>query len=109
VNLFKGIKMDGTLNIVDDETIDLNTILSNLTSFDIISSAKDSGNVNIESDENIKTQIISQLYVRAAEKLNDKDFLDGFFRGVKPTLEGMILKAKVIEITESNVNIVCTI
>ena len=106
VNLFKGIKMDGTLNIVDDETIDLNTILSNLTSFDIISSAKDSGNVNIESDENIKTQIISQLYVRAAEKLNDKDFLDGFFRGVKPTLEGMILKAKVIEITESNVNIV---
>jgi len=106
VNLFNGIKTDGTLNIVDDETIDLNTILSNLTSFDIISSAKDSGNVSIESDENIKTQIISQLNVRAAEKLNDKDFLDGFFRGVKPNLEGMILKAKVIEISESNVEII---
>jgi len=105
-NLINGIKENGTLTQIDGETIDLNAILSNLTSFDIISSAKESGNVNIESDENSKTQIIAQLNVSAAEKLNDDDFLDGFFRGVKPTLEGMILKAKVIEISESNVEIV---
>jgi len=105
-NLINGIKVDGTLTQIDGETVDLNSILSNLTSFDIISSAKESGNVSIESDENSKTQIIAQLNVSAAEKLNDKNFLDGFFRGVKPTLEGMILKAKAIEITESNVEIV---
>ena len=41
---------------------------------------------------------ILQLNVQAAGKLKDKGFLDGYFRGVSPSLVGMILKAKTIQI-----------
>jgi hypothetical protein len=96
--LSKGISANGQLVNKDDETIDLKSILATLTSSDIISSAKGSGNVNIQSDENSKTQIIAQLNVQAAGKLKDKDFLDWYFRGLSPSLVGMILKAKTIKI-----------
>ena len=96
--LSKGISANGQLVMTDDETIDLKSILTTLTNNNIISSAKGSGNVNIQSDENSKTQIIAQLNVQAAGKLKDKDFLDGYFRGVSPSLVGMILKAKTIQI-----------
>jgi hypothetical protein len=96
--LNNGISAKGELVMTDEETIDLKSILSTLTSSDIISSAKGSGNVNIQSDENSKTQIIAQLNVQAAGKLKDKGFLDGYFRGVSPSLVGMILKAKTIQI-----------
>ena len=96
--LRNGIKPTGVLTVTDDETINLKDILANLTSFNVISSAKESGNVTIQSDENSKAQIIAQLNVESASKLKDKDFLDGFFRGVAPSLDGMILKAKTIQI-----------
>jgi hypothetical protein len=96
--LNNGISAKGELVMTDEETIDLKSILSTLTSSDIISSAKGSGNVNIQSDVNAKAQIIAQLNVQAAGKLKDKDFLDGYFRGVSPSLVGMILKAKTIQI-----------
>ena len=97
-NLRRGVTTDGELRRIDDEVIILKDVLANLTGFNIISSAKDSGNVNIQSDENSKAQIIAQLNVEAAGKLKDKDFLDGFFRGVSPSLEDMITKAKSIQI-----------
>ena len=50
--LNNGISAKGELVMTDEETIDLKSILSTLTSSDIISSAKGSGNVNIQSDEN---------------------------------------------------------
>jgi len=94
-----GINLSGKLLMNDDEeTIKLDSILSTLTSSDIISSAKGSGNVNIQSDVNAKAQIIAQLNVQAAAKLEDKDFLDWYFRGLSPSLVGMILKAKTIKI-----------
>ena len=96
--LNNGISAKGELVVTDEETIDLNSILSTLTSSDIISSAKGSGNVNIQSDENSKSQIIAQLNVQAAGKLKDNDFLDWYFRGLSPSLVGMVLKAKTIQI-----------
>lgn len=107
-SLRTGFKNDGT--IVKDEDgdaiIDLPEILTNLTSFDILNSAKESGNLTIESDENAKAQIIAQLNVAAAEKLKDKGFLDGFFRGINPSLEGMILKAKSISINPEETTVI---
>jgi hypothetical protein len=97
-NLRRGITTDGNFRKIDDEVINLKDILTNLTGYNIISSAKESGNVDIQSDENSKAQIIAQLNVEAAGKLKDKDFLDGFFRGVSPSLEDMITKAKSIQI-----------
>jgi len=96
--LRKGITTDGSFKKIDGEVINLKDILTNLTGYNIISSAKESGNVDIQSDENSKAQIIAQLNVEAAGKLKDKDFLDGFFRGVSPSLEDMITKAKSIQI-----------
>ena len=98
IDLLKRISANGQLVTKDDETIDLKSILANLTSSDIISSAKGSGNVNIQSDENSKAQIIAQLNVQAAGKLKDNDFLDWYFRGLSPSLVGMVLKAKTIQI-----------
>jgi len=97
-NLKRGVGTNGALRKIDDELINLKDVLANLTSYNIISSAKESGNVNIQSNENSKTQIIAQLNIEAAGKLKDKDFLDGFFRGVSPSLDDMILKAKTIQI-----------
>jgi outer membrane protein OmpA-like peptidoglycan-associated protein len=49
--------------------------------------------------------VISQLTVAANEQLKDKDFLDGFFRGVKPNITDMILKAKDIQIKQQDVTV----
>lgn len=91
----------------NDETLNIPEVTTTLSGIDIITAAKDSGNVvNKQNDETSKTQIITQLNVEAAEKLKDRDFLDGFFRGVSPSLEGMILKAKSISITPGDTQII---
>ena len=91
----------------NDETLNIPEVTTTLSGIDIITAAKDSGNVvNKQNDETSKTQIITQLNVEAAEKLKDRDFLDGFFRGVSPTVEGMILKAKSISITPGDTQII---
>jgi ribosomal protein S17E len=109
-NISKGLKVDGTLvKFGDDmdESLNIPELTKTLTNIDIISAAKDSGNViNTENNETSKTQIISQFNVLAAEKLKDKDFLDGYFRGLSPNIEGMILKAKEISITPGDTQIV---
>ena len=106
----KGIKPTGEMrNFGDDndETLNIPELTTTLAGIDIITAAKDSGNVvNKQNDETSKTQIISQFNIDAAEKLKDKGFLDGFFRGLNPSLEGLILKAKSITIAPGDTEII---
>ena len=91
----------------NDETLNIPELTTTLANIDIITAAKDSGNVvNKQNDETSKTQIISQFNLDAAEKLKDKGFLDGFFRGLNPSLEGLILKAKSINIDPGDTEII---
>jgi hypothetical protein len=91
----------------NDETLNIPELTTTLADIDIITAAKDSGNVvNKQNDETSKTQIISQFNIEAAEKLKDKGFLDGFFRGLNPSLEGLILKAKSITIAPGDTEII---
>ena len=81
----KGIKPTGEMrNFGDDndETLNIPELTTTLANIDIITAAKESGNVvNKQNDETSKTQIISQFNIDAAEKLKDKGFLDGFLEG----------------------------
>ena len=91
----------------NDETLNIPELTTTLADIDIITAAKESGNVvNKQNDETSKTQIISQFNLDAAEKLKDKGFLDGFFRGLNPSLEGLILKAKSITIAPGDTEII---
>ena len=91
----------------NDETLNIPELTTTLADIDIITAAKESGNVvNKQNDETSKTQIISQFNIEAAEKLKDKGFLDGFFRGLNPSLEGLILKAKSITIAPGDTEII---
>ena len=91
----------------NDETLNIPELTTTLAGIDIITAAKESGNVvNKQNDETSKTQIISQFNLDAAEKLKDKGFLDGFFRGLNPSLEGLILKAKSITIAPGDTEII---
>ena len=105
-----GLKPDGTMVAFgedQDQQIDLADLKKNLPLFDIINATKDSGNViNQQNNETSKTQIITQFNIAAGYKLKDKDFLDGFFRGFSPTIDGMILKAKSITITPGDTQII---
>ena len=49
-------------------------------------------------DSGIFFSLKEENYKDLIVKLKDKDFLDGYFRGVSPSLVGMILKAKTIQI-----------
>ena len=106
----QGLKPSGQLikfGEDSDQLLNITELTTTLSQIDIITAAKDSGNVvNKTNDETSKTQIISQFNIEAAEKLKDKDFLDGFFRGVSPNLEGMILKAKAITIAPGDTQII---
>jgi ribosomal protein S17E len=106
----QGLKPSGELikfGEDSDQLLNIPELTTTLSQIDIITAAKDSGNVvNKTNDETSKTQIITQFNIEAAEKLEDKDFLDGFFRGVTPNLEGMILKAKSITIAPGDTQIV---
>ena len=106
----QGLKLSGELikfGEDSDQLLNITGLTTTLSKIDIITAAKDSGNVvNKTNDEVSKNQIISQFNIEAAEKLKDKDFLDGFFRGVSPNLEGMILKAKAITIAPGDTQII---
>lgn len=106
----QGLKQSGELikfGEDSDQLLNIPELTTTLSQIDIITAAKNSGNVvNKTNDEVSKNQIISQFNIEAAEKLKDKDFLDGFFRGVSPNLEGMILKAKAITIAPGDTQII---
>jgi len=106
----QGLKLNGTVKKFgedSDQLLNIPELTTTLSKIDIITAAKNSGNVvSKTNDETSKTQIITQFNIEAAEKLKDKDFLDGFFRGVSPNLEGMILKAKTITIAPGDTQII---
>ena len=53
-----------------------------------------------------KESIIAQLTIQASEQLQNKTFLDGFFRGINPTPQSMIVKAKDIRIETENISVI---
>lgn len=86
--------------------LDLKGLLSDLNSITI---RDDSQNAVVELSKDelnpYREGVISQLTVAANQQLKDKDFLDGFFRGVKPNITDMILKAKDIQIKQQDVTV----
>lgn len=88
-------------------TIDLKEMLSNLTSIDLRAESENAENVDLADEQTspYKSSIIAELTTQAAGQLQNKTFLDGFFRGVNPTMSDMILKAKNITIQTSDIEV----
>jgi hypothetical protein len=88
-------------------TIDLKEMLSNLTSIDLRAESENAENVDLADEQTspYKSSIIAELTTQAAGQLENKTFLDGFFRGVNPTMSDMILKAKNITIQTSDIEV----
>jgi len=86
--------------------LDLKGLLSDLNSITI---RDDSQNAVVELSKDelnpYREGVISELTVAANQQLKNKTFLDGFFRGVNPSITDMILKAKDIQIIQKDVSV----
>jgi hypothetical protein len=86
--------------------VDLKEMLSNLTSIDLRGESE-TAVVDLVDEQTLpyKSSIIAELTTQAANQLQNKTFLDGFFRGVNPTMSDMIIKAKNITIETQDIEV----
>lgn len=84
-----------------------NEINGYLKGVDLRSSAESDSRVVLSKKqvEPYKESIIATLTTEAGKQLQNKAFLDGFFRGINPTLSDMIIKAKDIVIESADVSV----
>ena len=87
-------------------TLDLKEMLSNLKYIDLRGESE-SAVVDLVDEQTspYKSSIIAELTTQAANQLQNKTFLDGFFRGVNPTMSDMIIKAKNITIETQDIEV----
>lgn len=80
-------------------------LIKTLKDVDVRYYAENNSRVQLSTEQTspYKESIIAQLTVQASEQLQNKAFLDGFFRGINPTPQTMIIKAKDIQITTEDI------
>ena len=88
-------------------SVDLKEMLNNLNYINLRSESESPAKVELSNDQTspYKSSIIAELTTQASKQLQNKTFLDGFFRGVNPTISDMILKAKNITIQTSDIEV----
>lgn len=88
-------------------TVDLKEMLSNLQYIDLRGESERSAVVDLADDQTspYKSSIIAELTTQAANQLQNKTFLDGFFRGINPSMSDMIIKAKNITIETQDIQV----
>lgn len=82
-------------------------LIKTLKDVDVRYYAENDSRVQLSTEQTspYKESIIAQLTVQASEQLQNKAFLDGFFRGFNPTPQTMIIKAKDIKITTEDISV----
>jgi len=88
-------------------SVDLKEMLNNLNYINLRSESESPAKVELSNEQTspYKSSIIAELTTQASNQLQNKTFLDGFFRGVNPTMGDMILKAKNITIQTSDIEV----
>jgi|LakMenE01Jun11ns_1017448.scaffolds.fasta_scaffold9949700_4 hypothetical protein len=109
--IFSALDSKGTFNTsYGNDNYDPMTgdeLIQTLKDVDVRYSAENDSRVQLSTEQTspYKESVIAQLTIQASEQLKNKAFLDGFFRGINPTPQSMIVKAKDIRIETENISV----